>query len=81
MTLVSELLAVKIENLELRKRQVEAIHGEFQKQQQALIEEARREVDAPAGHLYNTDTRTFQAPGGSVPLSTRAARQAKRSKG
>ena len=59
---VSELTALKIENLSLKLQQLQTAANAFVEQQKALIETARAEAEAPAEHVYNVDTRAFQAP-------------------
>ncbi len=84
MTPVSELLALKIENITLKLERLEHAAQQAARQlldeQKPLIEQARIEVGAPSGHVYNTDTKMFQAPTGPQPLSTPSARQARRLK-
>lgn len=78
MTPVSKLLALEIENLQLKLEQLDRQGKQWADEQRSLIEQARTEVGAGPGTLYNTSTRTFQAASGPVPLSTPAPRQAKR---
>lgn len=81
MTAPSELLALKIENYGLRLAQLQAQSKIWIAEQNALIDEARKEVGAPEGHVYNLDTRQFQPPAGVTPFSTTKARQQKRATG
>jgi len=60
--MVSELLALKIENINLKLAQLQSKANELVTERAKLVEEARAEVGAPADHLLNTDTRQFQAP-------------------
>lgn len=82
MTEVSELLAAKIlaaaQACELLQLRAQAEFQRLMTARDALIEQARTEVQAPAGHQYHAETRTFQPPNGPRPLSTRPTRQAKR---
>lgn len=78
MTTVSELTALKIENAFLRLQQLQATAQTIVAERDRCIEEARAEVSAPVGHLYNTDTRQFQPPNGPRPLSAPIKRQRKR---
>lgn len=79
---VAELLAVKIELTVVRLQQLQTAQQQVTAEQRALVEQARADVGAPLDHLYHLDTRSFQAPAVTdpVPLSTTAARQAKRVK-
>jgi hypothetical protein len=80
-TPVSELLAVKIENLQLRLDALRLQHEALGKEQQALLDQARAEVGAsPEATVYNFATRTFSVPGGPRPLSMAENRRAKRMK-
>lgn len=78
MTSVSEVLALRIENLSLKLHNLQHAGEALAMEQKALIAQARIEAGAPVGHVYNTETRQFQAQTGPVPLSTRPERQAKR---
>lgn len=78
MTQVSELLALKIENAVLKLRQLQAVSDALSQEHNLVLEQARAEVGAPQTHVYNLDTRLFQAAADAAPLSTTPARQAKR---
>jgi len=80
--MVSELIAVKIELATIKIQQLQTTYAQVAGEQRSLIEQARQDVGAPPDHVYNLDTRSFHppAPSGPVPLSTTAARQAKRAK-
>lgn len=80
MTPVSELLALKIENAQLKLQQLHAAAQQIVAEQQKLLEEARVEVGAPVGHNYDPATRLFVSPNGHQPLSAPAARQQKRAR-
>lgn len=60
--MVSELLALKVENINLKLAQLQTAADKLVTERATLVEEARKEVDAPEGHLLNTATRLFQAP-------------------
>lgn len=60
---VSELLALKIENAELRLQQLQQAGTDLVKQRNALIEEARLETGAEPDAIYNVQTRRFQPKG------------------
>ena len=80
MTKVTELLALKIENLSLKLGQLQDQHERLHADRAVLIEEARKEVNAPTGHVYNVETRQFQAHAGPVPFRAPTAREKKRVK-
>ena len=65
MTTVSELLALKIENLQLKLQALQASAQLTVTLQQQLIAEARTETGAPAEAIYNVETRSFVLPNGA----------------
>jgi len=80
-TPVSELLALKIENLQLRLEKMRAEHDQVLKEQQALLEQARAEVGASSkATQFDFKTRLFSVPGGPRPLSMAENRRTKRMK-
>ena len=78
MTQVSELLALKIENIRLKLNSLQQMAHALNADAATLLEQARLEVNAPVGAIFNTETRTFQAQ--TQPLSTSKVRQMKRAK-
>lgn len=82
MTKVSESLAKDIEIAALKWENFRlSATAELEKltvARDALVQQARAEVGAPADQVYDTDTREFRAKDGPKPLSTTARRQAKR---
>jgi hypothetical protein len=58
--MVSEVLALKIENCELRRQIQQAVLDQVLREQRGLVEQARAEDGAPEGHVYNLTTRQFQ---------------------
>lgn len=81
MTPVSELLALKIENMQLRLEKMRAEHDQLAAEQQALLDQARTEVGASTDATqYNFQTRLFSVPGGPRPLSMPESRRVKRAK-
>jgi hypothetical protein len=88
MTHVSELLLTKIKltieqskNLELQFAQMQASAKAIHQEREQLIEQARIEAGAAAGHRLNLDTGTFEAPAGPVPLQAPQSRQQRRVSG
>jgi len=59
---VSEVLALRIENIALKLTVLQAQAGPLVKERDRLIEEARKESNVPDGWLYNTDTGEFVEP-------------------
>jgi len=59
---VPELLALQIEISVLKLQQLQTVGASLQAEQQRLVEQARVILGAPAGEIYNTETRSFQAP-------------------
>ncbi len=78
MTQVSELLALKIENVLLKLDAVVATHRRFEEEKNELLKQAAAEVGAAADSSYNMQTRTFSQKDGPKPLSTEQRRQRKR---
>lgn len=82
MTTVADSLADKIEIAALKcenyKLQAQAELQRLSDATNALVQQARAEVQAPDGHVYDTETRAFRDPKGATPLSTATSRQARR---
>lgn len=57
---VSELHALRIENAALKMQQFEALYNKTAAEQRAHIDEARKEVAAPADWAYDLTSRTFK---------------------
>lgn len=81
MTMVSELLATKIENTILKLQQLQGVADQLTTAQAALVEEARQEVGAPATHVYHPTTKQFQPPMPRQAFSAPTRREQKRAKG
>lgn len=65
---VSEVTALKIENLQLKLSQLELTHQQWTKDLNALIAQARQEAGAEESARYNVQTRSFDAaPAELVP--------------
>ena len=77
---VSELLTLKIENLRLKLQQLQTLANQIQSEQLQLIEQARAEVGAPSGYIFNTDTRLFQTVEKPAPFKAPFKREQKRLK-
>ncbi len=61
---VPELLALQIEITVLKLQQLQTVGAHLQAEQQRLVDQARTILGAASGEVYNTETRTFQAPPG-----------------
>ena len=57
---VSELLALRIENAALKMQQFETLYNKTWTEQRQSIEDARKEVSAPAEWVYDIGSRTFK---------------------
>ena len=60
--LKNEKAKTDIENIHLKLQQWQTAANQIIDQQKALVESLRASLGVPAGHIYNIDTRTFQAP-------------------
>lgn len=78
---VSELLAIKIENAQLKLNALQQQGELIQADLRALLEQARIEVGGPEHARYDIGTRTFQAVKPPVPFQTPKAKQRKRAAG
>lgn len=61
---VPELLALQIEISVLKLQQLQTVGASLLAEQQRLVEQARTILGAAPGEVYNTETRSFQAPPG-----------------
>lgn len=80
MTKVSELLALKIENVVLKLQQVRTQAATLEVEQNKLILEACQEVGVPTDYVFDINARTFSPPNAPKPLSAPAKRAIKRVK-